>query len=130
MVAFATIDDLQDRWRQLTEDEQARASVLLLDASVKITLFCEHSGVLIDTENDLQAEALKAINCEMVKRAMMSPIDMPPVSTFAQTAGSYSESQTYVNPTGDLYLTLSEKKLLGIGGQRLGSIAPVIGGES
>ena len=128
MTAYATLEDLQNRWRQLSADEQQRATTLLSDAAVKIALACKQSGVAIDVADSLQSEALKAINCEMVKRAMLSPIDMPPVSSFAQTAGSYSESQTYVNPTGDLYMTLGEKKMLGIGTQKMGSITPIIGG--
>ena len=128
MTAYATLEDLQSRWRQLSADEQQRATALLSDAAVKIALACKQSGVAIDAADELQSEALKSINCEMVKRAMMSPIDMPPVSSFAQTAGSYSESQTYVNPTGDLYMTLGEKKMLGIGTQKMGSIPPLIGG--
>ena len=128
MTAYATLEDLQSRWRLLSADEQQRATTLLSDAAVKIALACKQSGVAIDAADELQSEALKSINCEMVKRAMMSPIDMPPVSSFAQTAGSYSESQTYVNPTGDLYMTLGEKKMLGIGTQKMGSIPPIIGG--
>ena len=128
MDAYATLEDLQSRWRLLSADEQQRATTLLSDAAVKIALACKQSGVAIDAADELQSEALKSINCEMVKRAMMSPIDMPPMSSFAQTAGSYSESQTYVNPTGDLYMTLGEKKMLGIGTQKMGSIPPLIGG--
>ena len=128
MDAYATLEDLQNRWRSLSADEQQRATTLLSDAAVKIALACKQSGVAIDAADELQGEALKSINCEMVKRAMMSPIDMPPMSSFAQTAGSYSESQTYVNPTGDLYMTLGEKKMLGIGTQKMGSIPPLIGG--
>ena len=128
MDAYATLEDLQSRWRQLSADEQQRATTLLSDAAVKIALACKQSGVAIDAADELQSEALKSINCEMVKRAMLSPIDMPPMSSFAQTAGSYSESQTYVNPTGDLYMTLGEKKMLGIGTQKMGSITPIIGG--
>lgn len=128
MDAYATLEDLQSRWRLLSADEQQRATTLLSDAAVKIALACKQSGVAIDAADELQIEALKSINCEMVKRAMLSPIDMPPMSSFAQTAGSYSESQTYVNPTGDLYMTLGEKKMLGIGTQKMGSIPPLIGG--
>lgn len=128
MDAYATLEDLQSRWRLLSSDEQQRATTLLSDAAVKVALACKQSGVAIDAADELQSEALKSINCEMVKRAMMSPIDMPPMSSFSQTAGSYSESQTYVNPTGDLYMTLGEKKMLGIGTQKMGSIPPLIGG--
>ena len=34
-----------------------------------------------------------------------------------QTAGSYSESLSYANPAGDLYLTTSEKEALGGDGE-------------
>lgn len=130
MEAFATTKDLQERWRFLSDSEQTRAEVLLLDATVKITADCNRSGVTIDSTNELQSLMLKSINCEMVKRAMLSPIESPPLSAFSQTAGPYSESQTYVNPTGDLYMTSGEKKMLGIGAQKIWAIEPQIGGDS
>lgn len=129
MNAFAKVSDLESRWRILSVEEKARAETLLLDATVKITLAMNDYRIAIDATNEAQTMALTAINCEMVKRAMLSPVDAPPLSQFSQTAGPYTESQTYVNPTGDLYMTSAEKKTLGIGGQRIGSISPLIGGE-
>ena len=131
MDVFATTKDLEARWRILTgTDEDTRAETLLLDATVKITAECNRSGVTIDSTNELQSMMLKAITCEMVKRAMLSPVDMAPLSAFSQTAGPYSESQTYINPTGDLYMTSGEKKMLGIGAQKIWAIEPQIGSDS
>ena len=127
METFATITDLQSRWRALSDIEKTRAETLLMDASVVIATMCAQSSITIDTTDELQSMTLEAITCEMVKRAMLSPIDQAPMSNYSQTAGSYSESGTFVNPTGDLYLTSSEKKRLGIGKQHMFSIRPTGG---
>lgn len=127
METFATITDLQSRWRALSDIEKTRAETLLMDASVIIATMCAQSSITIDETDELQSMTLGAITCEMVKRAMLSPIDQAPMSNYSQTAGSYSESGTFVNPTGDLYLTSSEKKRLGIGKQRMFSIRPTGG---
>lgn len=124
MEPYATVDGLQKRWRVLSDVERERAEVLLADASVILATMCRDAHVAIDTSEELQALTVESIVCEMVKRAMLSPVDQAPMSNFTQTAGSYSESGTYVNPTGDLYLTSTEKKRLGIGRQRLFSISP------
>ena len=124
MEAFATVDDLQKRWKALSDIEKPRAETLLLDASAIISTMCAQSGITIDKTDELQALNLNSITCEMVKRAMLSPLDQAPMSNYSQTAGSYSESGTFVNPTGDLYLTSNEKKRLGIGRQRMFSIQP------
>ena len=128
MESFATITDLQSRWRALSDIEKTRAETLLMDASVIIATMCAQSGIEIDATDELQALTISSITCEMVKRAMLSPVDQAPLKQFSQTAGSYSESGTYVNPTGDLYMTSDEKKRLGIGKQRIFSIRPMIGG--
>ena len=122
MEAFAETSDLESSWRALSDVETERAETLLLDASVKILTMCEQSGVTIDAENEVQAHNLMAVTCEMVKRAMLTPVDVAPTTSYSQSAGGYSESFAYANPNGDLYLTSAEKKLLGIGKQRMFSV--------
>lgn len=122
MEAFATTSDLEDRWRALSDIEKGRAETLLLDASVMISAMCQQSGVTIDESDELQAHNLTAITCEIVKRAMLTPVDIAPTTSYSQSAGGFSESFAYANPNGDLYLTSSEKRLLGIGRQRMFSI--------
>lgn len=107
MAAFATVDDLEARWRTLSSDERTRAGVLLDDASAMIRALCPDAD---------DADVLKLVACAMVKRAMLAA-DAPGVKTTQETAGPFSTSLTYSNPMGDLYLTAAEKRLIGCGRQ-------------
>jgi hypothetical protein len=49
----------------------------------------------------------------MVKRAMMSGTDDNPVMEVQQGAGPFAMREKFVNPTGDIYLTRSERQSLG-----------------
>lgn len=122
MDAFATVEDLEKRWRRLSESEKGRASVLLEDAAALISRACRASGVDVDDDDECFQQALKAVSCSVVSRAMSAPVDGPTVSNTSQTAGPFSQSFTYSNPGGDLYLTSSERKELGVGRARIGSI--------
>lgn len=115
MAAFATVDDLEARWRTLSSAEKSRAVVLLDDASAMIRA----SAAGIDeriSDGDLDAGVPLLVVCAMVKRAMLAA-EAPGVKTTQETAGPFSQSFTYANPMGDLYLTAAEKKLLGVGAQ-------------
>nr|DAV56288.1 MAG TPA: hypothetical protein [Caudoviricetes sp.] len=127
MGAYATVEELESRWRPLSDIEEARAETRLADASMLISSTCKQHGVELDDKSEDGKRMLSFISCEMVKRSMMAPVDQAPMSNWSQAAGGYSESATYVNPTGDLYLTSGEKKLLGIGRQRIASLQPSFG---
>ena len=103
---FATVADLEARWHPLTDSEHAKAEVLLGDAS----------DMIIDAAADVDSvrqETLTRICCQMVKRAMIAEATNPTgVTQYSQTAGSFSESGTYGNPTCDLYLLAAEKRAL------------------
>jgi hypothetical protein len=61
---------------------------------------------------------------EAVKRAMLTPTDVPPVETYSQTAGPYSENYKYTNPSGDLWFKKTELSALGLyGKQSLSSLS-------
>lgn len=119
-MALVNVHDLEARWRPLEENERTRATVLMQDAEA---LIASH-GVEVEK---LNLNVLVAVVCAMVKRAMAAPIDQVPLKNTQQTAGSFSESITFLNPTGDLYLTAGEKRMLGIGRSRLAILRPYIG---
>lgn len=126
---FATTADLQEYWRTLTPDETNRAKILLTLASDRLRMMAHRAGV--DLDKKVQAEpggvyvsTLKFAVLDAVKRAMQAPADLPPINSYQQTAGPYSENIAYANPTGDLYFKKSELALLGIsGGQSLNSLS-------
>ncbi len=125
MEAYASVEDLQARWRPLSSgDEKARAEQKLKDASLVVADECRRFGVELDIDDDLTKDALSLTVCEMVKRAMMSHVDQAPITQGGVTVGPFSQSLTYANPTGDLYLTSAERRRLGIGRQSAGFVHP------
>lgn len=109
MAAFAEVSDLELRWRSLSVSESATATVLIEDASQLIIDECPKA------QDDADPATLKRIVCAMVKRAMVRGADEVGVQTSQTTAGPFSQSQTYSNPTGDLYLTKAERRALPCG---------------
>lgn len=107
---FAQVGDLEARWHALTGEERTSAEALLADASDLIRTTCPRW-------HTAKPATLKRIACMAVKRAMQAGADMSGVTQSTQTAGSYSESLSYANPAGDLYLTTSEKEALGGDGE-------------
>lgn len=122
-MAFAEVTDIEARWRRLTPDEETRAGVLIGDASAMLS-----SLVVVVPDDCAQAALLKTVCCNMVIRAMAATgADMFGVSQATITAGPYSQTQAYANPSGDMYLTKMEKRLLGITTSYIGTIPPEIG---
>lgn len=106
MGSFATVADLEARWRGLSEAEASRAEVVLADASDLIrTLAPGWAG--------LPEETLRRIACQVAKRAMLAS-DVGDVSSLQEQTGPFMTQVSYANPQGDLYLTRLEKMQLGV----------------
>lgn len=115
-MVYATVDDLEARWRTLSAEERDRATVLLGDAGVRLDALCPPS----DPPTDGEVAARLIVSCEMVKRAMASTtagLAGVGVTSIQQGAGPYQETLQFANPTGDLYLTKADRRLLGCGSQ-------------
>lgn len=123
-MAFATVEDLEDRWRELDSDEEAKATTLLDDASVMLSALVE-----VDQGDASQAALLKIVSCSMVMRSMMaSESDAYGVSQLDYGMGPFSQAAHFSNPNGDMYLTAQEKRLLGITGGYVLGVRPRIDG--
>lgn len=118
-MAYATIQDVQDRMaRTMSSDEQAVCGKLLDDAAV-----------IIDSYNaNATADAKKVVSCRMVIRALGDGSDsgVPMGATQGSMSGlGYSQSWTIGSggSAGEMYLAKLDKKLLGCGDQ-IGSYSP------
>lgn len=117
---FATVADLEERWRGLSAQEQARATVLLADATDMIKASAPRWAKATE-------ETRRRICCAVVRRAMLAEqggadgLTEPrgPVSAETHTTGPFSDQFSYANPEGDMYLKAAELKQLG--GQRSGA---------
>lgn len=114
-MAYADVSDLEVRWRTLDESETARAEALLDDASAMLDAY-----VTVDDTDEQQLKLLKIVVCNMVERAMSTAsddeVDLYGVTQQSMTAVGFTRQLSYANPTGDLYITKAERKLLKIGG--------------
>lgn len=127
MADFATLAQLEAFWKDIPEGDEGRANTLLELASARL----REIGIMVEVDVDALAAAresyaitIRWVVMEAVKRAMLTPTDQPPVDSFSQTAGPYSENYKYTNPSGDLWFKKSELTALGLyGRQSLGSIS-------
>ena len=118
-MSYATAEDVQRRMVKPLSDDQMDVCAALLD----------DAGVLIDAiVPNASDEAKATVSCSMVIRAMGSQGDLTVPTGATQGSASalgYSQSWTFGNgATGELYLSRTEKRLLGVG-NRIGSYSPV-----
>lgn len=121
MAVYATVSDIEARTtREYSASDKAVLETLLGDA-----------GVLIDSYNaNASGDAKKVVSCRMVIRAFGDADDgvsYPLGATQgSMTAGGYTQSWTVGSggSTGELYLSKTEKQLLG-GSNNIGSYSPV-----
>lgn len=127
MVIFATIEDLNARRDgPITGDAKIKALELLEDASSKLQLELEKNGINWQRRaknSEAYAHTLTSVTCAMVDRAMSSV--MSGIKSRQQTAGPYSYTDSFANPTGDMYILSSEKATLGIDRGKIGCIPPI-----
>lgn len=123
---YATVEQLEAYWKPLSESEETRALLMLEMSSDRLRLMGENVGVDVDAKvaaSTAYASVAGWVVMEATKRAMSTPTDQPPVESWSQTAGPYSENYKYTNPSGDLWFKKSELSSLGLYGiQTLTSI--------
>lgn len=126
MENIATVKELSIFWKEISETDKNRAEMLLRMATNILRGKSVKFGVDIDEKvksDEIFKDNVKWVVFEAVKRALQTPQDTPPVNSYSQSAGVYSENFTYTNPAGDLWFKKSELQILGFGGnQRVKSI--------
>lgn len=120
--SLATVAELEAAWKSLTADEQARAEVLLLQASNYLRQIAANNNKDLDDNINADPTGVYGANVKMVvlsavQRSIASPIDMMPDATqWSQSATPYSESMSFIgNSSSTLYFKDKELKLLGLG---------------
>lgn len=128
MESFATVEELEARWRMFTDAERERVEAELLDTTAFIRSQLRRYRVPILPEDEVQEYNLRWVTCAVAKRSLQAEFDSGeggmggPVSKYSETADVFSASVTFANPLGDRYLTKQEKQALGIGRVLVGSV--------
>lgn len=103
MAALATVDDVAARWRPLTSEEIVIVSTLLDDASDMVRVRFPSIDADIVSGAVSAATAVRVV-AGMVRRAMMNR-DNEGITQGSETIGPFGISQSYANPSGNLYLS-------------------------
>ncbi|WP_373738288.1 phage Gp19/Gp15/Gp42 family protein [Jeotgalibaca porci] len=125
MMTFATINDLEELWRDIKDDEVARAISLLKIVSDSLRVEADSVGKDLDVmvlESPSLASVAKSVTVDVVARTLMTSTDQEPMTQTSESALGYSWSGSYLVPGGGLFIKKSELARLGLRRQRYGVI--------
>ena len=106
---FATAEDVQARWRPLTDAEYLVADTLTADASDMIRVRWPDVDDRI-TAGSLDADSVLRVVANMVRRSMLVG-DNEGWESRNESAGPFSHGGKLANPNGNLYFTADEIRL-------------------
>lgn len=118
---FATLNDINEIWRQLEPQEEARAERLIELVSDSLRMEADKVGKNLDETIKAKPyflNVVKSVTVDVVARTLMTSTDSEPLSQESQSALGYSWSGTYLVPGGGLFIKKSELARLGLKGQR------------
>lgn len=126
MDAFASVEDYTKRYGDVVDSD--RVEVILSDASdAMLNAYESFWGESYQKGAHEQFDrSATAVCCAIAHRSLSVPAWFEGASQYSQTAGSYNASITFSNPTGDIYLSKTELKRLGLYGQRIGAVMPIM----
>lgn len=112
---YATIEQVEAGYRELSETEREKCETLLSEAAIMIDAVARAAC----------ANAKQVVSCRMVRRALISYDDtMMGATQGSVSALGYTQSWTMGNGSaGELYISRSEKNLLGAG-NKIGASNP------
>ncbi|MGX7232604.1 phage Gp19/Gp15/Gp42 family protein [Enterococcus italicus] len=130
MTAFATVNDLEELWRVLKQEETGRAEQLLEVVSDSLRMEADKVGKDLDnmiaTKPAFFANVVKSVTVDIVARTLMTSTDSEPMTQTTESALGYSWSGSYLVPGGGLFIKNSELSRLGLRRQRMGVIEPYV----
>ncbi len=125
MEPFASVDDVINLWRKLTQDEIKRTDALLPVISDSLREEAKKVGKDLDqmkSESATFESVLKSVTVDVLARTLLTSTDKEPMIQESQSALGYSYSGTYLIPGGGLFIKKTELSRLGLRKQKYGGI--------
>ena len=123
---YASMEDLRTLWRELSGDEEVRATELLPVVCACLREEARKVGKDLDqmiTENPDLGFVAKSVVCDVTARTLMTSTKQEPMTQYSESAGGYSASGTFLVPGGGLFIKKSELARLGLRRQKVGVIS-------
>lgn len=128
MTNYATIEDVESLFRELTESEKEKATSLLPIVSDSLRQEAINVGKDLDqliAEGKVLESVAKSVTVDVVARTLMTSTESEPMTQMSQSALGYSVSGTYLVPGGGLFIKKSELARLGLRRQTMRTIEMV-----
>ena len=125
MDPFIEINDIENLFRNLSNDEEEKANYLLSVVSDSLRQEAKKVGKNLDQmiENgDVYENVVKSVCVDIIARNLMTSTNSEPMEQMSQSALGYSVSGTFLVPGGGLFIKKSELARLGLRRQRIGVI--------
>lgn len=120
MAAYATAADLLALRPDLADAGEERIGQVLSLVSAAIAAMCDADSI--------DPDVLELVACQASARMLQADASSG-ITQESWGASPYSGSVSYANPTGDVYLTAFERKLLGIDGAEMSAAWAMPGGS-
>ena len=120
-VNYATVQDVETLWRELTSAEQSRAEALIPIVCSSLRAEATKVGRNLDAmiaEDDDLAEVAKSVVVDVIARTLMTSTNQEPMTQYSESALGYSVSGSFLVPGGGLFIKRSELARLGLRRQR------------
>lgn len=123
---YLDVTDMIVLWRPMTPEEIERAEALIPIVCASLRTEAKKVNMdldeLVAADEDLSIVA-KSVVCDVVARSLMTSTNQEPTTQFSMSAGGYSQSGTFLNAGGGLFIKKSELARLGIRRQRYGGMS-------
>lgn len=123
MQQYASLSDVIELWRPLTQEESNRATKLIEVVSSSLRVAAKNVDKDLDAmvaeDEDLAAVA-KSVTVDVVARTLMTSTNQEPMTQFSESGMGYSASGSFLVPGGGLFIKKSELARLGLRRQRFG----------
>lgn len=122
---YATTEDMEAMWRDMTEEERQRADEMIPVISSMLRMEAAKVGkdldMMVDQSEDM-ANVARSVTVDVVARVLMTTTKQEPMSQMSQSALGYSVSGTFLVPGGGVFIKKSELARLGLRRQQIGVI--------
>lgn len=128
MANYATIEDVEALFRELSESEKEKATSLLPIVSDSLRQEAINVGKDLDqliADGKVLESVVKSVTVDVVGRTLMTSTENEPMTQMSQSALGYSVSGTYLVPGGGLFIKKSELARLGLRRQSMRAIEMV-----
>lgn len=127
MDPFIEINDIENLFRNLSNDEEKKANYLLRVVSDSLRQEAKKVGKDLDEmieSGEVYKNVVKSVCVDVIARNLMTSTNSEPMEQVSQSALGYSFSGTFLVPGGGLFIKKSELARLGLRRQRIGAIEP------